>query len=100
MRNREKLQDLRNPEIVKDAEGGEKKEAFINAINRQLEVMEQSGEITTEQADEKRQAASLIEVGFSNDPEYDAELFIKSGIIGEEEMIELLNRDKEEDSSE
>jgi hypothetical protein len=74
------------------------KDVFIEALNKELSVMEQSGRISPGQAEEKRTAAALIEEGFSDDPTQDALIFSKAGIAGEKEIIGIL--DKSEDSFE
>ena len=52
----EKVEEAKNPQDV-----------FRGALNEELTAMEQSGRLTPEQAEEKRQAAALIETGFSDD---------------------------------
>ncbi len=68
------------------------KEIFLQALDKELTDMESSGNITPEQAKEKRQAATLIETEFSDDPKKDALIFSKAGIAGEAEMIELFQK--------
>ncbi len=68
------------------------KDIFQKALNDELVKMEASGRLTSEQAEEKRKAAALIETGFSDDPKHDALLFSKAGIADEKEMIELFKR--------
>ena len=53
---------------------------FQEALNDELIKMEASGRLTSEQAEEKRKAAALIETGFSDDPKQDALLFSRAGI--------------------
>ncbi|MBI4253268.1 hypothetical protein HY623_03795, partial [Candidatus Uhrbacteria bacterium] len=48
------------------------KDIFQKALNDELVKMEASGRLTSEQAEEKRRAAALIETGFSDDPRHDA----------------------------
>lgn len=75
------------------------KEQFINALEKQLSEMEKSGMISALQAQEKREAAALIETNLSNDPEHDALIFSRAGIAGEEEMIKIFDgNNKNEDS--
>lgn len=72
------------------------RDIFLDALNEELFSMENSGRISSEQAAEKRRAASLIEEGFSDDPKKDALLFAVAGIGGEEEIIKIIggSRDK------
>ena len=68
------------------------KDVFLNALNEELDVLERSGRVSPEQAEEKRRAAALIEMGFSDDPKRDALLFSRAGIAGEQEIIDILKR--------
>ncbi len=71
------------------------KNVFIETLNNELLAMEKSGQISSEQAEEKRQAAALIEEGFSADPAHDALIFSRAGIAGEKEMVDILNKTTE-----
>jgi hypothetical protein len=73
------------------------KDEFLGALNEELTAMEQSGRITSEQAEEKRKAAALIETGFSDDPKHDALMFSRAGIAGEKETIEILEKKSKEE---
>ena len=68
------------------------KDIFVIALNRELTEMVTRGVISSEAADEKRRAASLIETAFSDDPEHDAMIFAMAGIANEDEMIEILGK--------
>lgn len=70
------------------------REEFLSALNEELAAMEEAGRITSEQAEEKRKAAALIETGFSDDPKHDALMFSRAGIAGEKETIEILEKKK------
>ncbi len=70
------------------------KDEFLGALNKELAAFEQSGRITSEQAEEKRKAAALIETGFSDDPKHDALMFSRAGIAGEKETIEIFEKKK------
>jgi len=71
------------------------KDIFQKALDEELVKMETSGILTSEQAEEKRKAAALIETGFSNDPKHDALIFAKAGIAEEKEMVDVLNNASE-----
>jgi len=71
-----------------------KKSIFIDALNEELLTLEKSGRISSEQAEEKRKSGALIETGFSDDPKNDALLFSIAGIAGEEELIDIFNKNK------
>ena len=77
----EKVEEPKNPQDV-----------FRGALNEELTAMEQSGRLTPEQAEEKRQAAALIETGFSDDPKHDALIFSRAGIAEEKELIEIFDK--------
>ena len=53
--------------------------------------MEKLGKLSKKQADEKRESASLIESGFSDNPEHDALIFSNAGIANEAELIKIFN---------
>lgn len=71
------------------------KEIFISTLENELAEMEKSGRITSEQAQEKRDTAALIEKNFSDDPAYDATIFSRMGIVNEEEMVNLFNKKRD-----
>jgi len=75
-----------------------KKDLFINALNEELSTLEKSGRISSEQAEEKRKSASLIETGFSDDPKNDALLFSVAGIAGEKELIDIFSKNKSKEN--
>src|SRR3989338_6346836 len=77
----EKVEKTNNPRNI-----------FFGALNEELTAMEQSGRLTPEQAEEKRQAADLIETGFSDDPKHDALIFSRAGIAEEKELIEIFDK--------
>ena len=77
----EKVEEVKNPQDV-----------FLGALNEELTAMEQSGRLTPEQAEEKRQAAALIETGFSDDPKHDALIFSRAGIAEEKELIGIFDK--------
>jgi len=77
----EKVEETKNPQDV-----------FRGALNEELTAMEQSGRLTPEQAEEKRQAAALIETGFSDDPKHDALIFSRAGIAEEKELVEIFDK--------
>ena len=68
------------------------KEIFLNELNKQLAMMEKSGEISLEEAEGKRKSASLIENHFSGYPEFDARIFAMAGIAGNKEIIEEIKK--------
>jgi len=68
------------------------KEVFLAALEEELSAMEQSGRITSKEAEEKIKSASLIETGFSDDPKNDALVFSNAGVAEEKEMLEILNK--------
>ena len=74
------------------------RDIFQKALNDELVKMETSGRLTSEQAEEKRRAAALIETGFSGDPKHDALIFSKAGIAEEKEMVDILNKAPENSS--
>lgn len=71
------------------------KEVFMNALEKELVEMEESGKISAEQAREKREAAALIETNFSEDPAHDALIFSRAGIAGEKEMVDIFDKKKD-----
>ena len=77
----EKIEGAKNP-----------RDAFIESLDKELSAMEKSGRISAKQAEEKRKAAALIETGFSDDPAYDALLFLRAGIAEEKELIEIFDK--------
>ncbi len=77
----EKVEETKNP-----------KDTFFGVLNEELSAMEKSGRLTPEQAEEKRKAAALIEIGFSDDPKYDALLFSRAGIAEEKELVEIFDK--------
>ena len=77
----EKAEETKNPQDV-----------FRGALNEELTAMEKSGRLTTEQAEEKRQAAALIETGFSDDPKHDALIFSRAGIAEEKELVGIFDK--------
>ena len=77
----EKVEEVKNPQDV-----------FLGALNEELTAMEQSGRLTPEQAEEKRQAAALIETGFPDDPKHDALIFSRAGIAEEKELVEIFDK--------
>jgi hypothetical protein len=77
----EKAEETKNPQAI-----------FHGALNEELAAMEKSGRLTTKQVEEKRQAAALIETGFSDDPKHDALIFSRAGIAEEKEIIEIFDK--------
>lgn len=73
-------------------EAASEKDVFQEALNDELIKMQEAGEISPDQAEEKRKAAALIETGFSNNQKHDALLFSRAGIADEKELIELFKR--------
>ena len=67
------------------ANRAKRRDVFLNALNKLLYDMEDSGEISPEQAGDKREAAARIEAGFSDNPEDDALNFVKAGIAKEQQ---------------
>jgi len=60
----------------------------MRALGEYLVAKEQLGTISSQEADRKRQAAELIEVSFSDDPEHDAQMFVDANEYTEEELVE------------
>ena len=75
-----------------------KKDLFIDALNKELCILEKSGRISSEQVEEKRKSAALIETGFSNDPKNDALLFSVADIAGEKELIDIFTKNKSKEN--
>lgn len=71
---------------------------FLGALNEELAAMERSGKISPAEAEEKRGAAAMIEAGFSDNPRHDALLFSRTGIAGEEEILNILKKGDPEKS--
>lgn len=82
-KEKKESEEIRNP-----------KDIFMESLNKELSAMEKSGRLSPEQVKEKIKAATLIETGFSIDPEYDALVFSRAGIADEKEMIEIFNKKK------
>ena len=76
------------------------KEEFFSVIEQELPKMVRRGELTEEEAEEKRNSAALIEEGFSNNPQHDALMFLKTGKASEDEMLEMLQRRKANETTE
>ncbi|MFY9493108.1 MAG: hypothetical protein WAP55_01350 [Minisyncoccia bacterium] len=73
---------------------------FLGALNDELSAMEKAGRISSEQAEEKRKNASLIETGFSDDPKYDALVFSRAGVADEKELVAIFdNKNAEKELS-
>lgn len=90
----EGMAKLEKKEISQKAE-------FIAALNEELVAMEQTGKISAEQAQGKREAAELIEEGFSEDPKQDALIFSRVGVAGERGLTGIFNqKNQQTDSSE
>ncbi len=70
------------------------KEVFMDALDKELSTLVQSGRITEDRAEEKRSAGMLIEESFSDDPKHDALVFALAGNTSESEMVEVFNRKK------
>ncbi len=70
------------------------RDTFLNAVNIEINALEEAGRLTPEQASAKRESAALIEDNFSADPAQDALLFSRAGIADEAEMLEILNKEK------
>ncbi len=89
--------EARVPQPKKVEGVGSLRNVFLSALNKELAAMEQSGRLTPEQVEEKRQAAALIETGFSDDPRHDALMFARAGVAEEKEMILIMeNQNKSE----
>jgi len=85
----------KNLDLGRDAEANKiKKDIFIDVLNEELLTLEKSGRISLEQAEGKRKSAALVETGFSDNPKNDALLFSIAGIAGEEELIDIFNKNK------
>lgn len=80
------------PPASQESPEEQKKKMFIAALNEKLAEMQESGQLSPEQVEEKKIAVSKIETGLSDDPKSDAELFAISGIAEEAEMIDVLER--------
>ena len=74
--------------------GGSAKEKFVSALDTVLEQMQAQGVISAEQVADKRQAAQLIEEGFSENPQHDAEVFAHAGISDEKTLIGLFEKNQ------
>ena len=68
------------------------KEKFIRALDTVLEQMQDQGAMSAEQVADKRQAAQLIEEGFSENPQHDAETFAHAGVSDEKTLIGLFEK--------
>src|SRR3989344_7863219 len=90
----EKKQEVSQPEKIEELKNP--KDTFFNALNEELSVMEKSGRLTPEQAEEKRKSAALIETGFSDDPAYDALVFSRAGIADEKELVQIFDKKNSE----
>lgn len=74
------------------------RDVFLDQVNEELIAMEHTGRISPKQAEEKRKAAAIIEISFSDDPKHDALLFSRAGIAGEEETLGMLKKRSQEKS--
>ena len=86
--NKNAKQDA-EPVLSTKQENNYSADEFLRALEERLTSMEQLGQITADQAAEKRRVAALVEKGFSNNPVHDAELFAMAGISDEKKMIDL-----------
>lgn len=84
-------QSSKDEASLKDKEriGEDERIRFLNALNKELNSMIDSGMISPEQATEKRAVALVIDNGFSKNPEEDALSFARAGVIERKE-----NKDK------
>lgn len=65
-----------------------RREIFWDTLNQLIAEMEESEEMTAREAQQKREAGSLIRTGFTDDPAYDAYVFSIAEWVPEERLVE------------
>ena len=85
---------LENPShtSANQEKGSSAKEKFISALDTVLKQMQVQGILSAEQVMNKKQAAQLIEEGFSKNPQDDAEIFAHAGTSDEKTLIGLFEK--------
>ena len=84
-----------NPEESEKTQEESKKKAFLSALDKELLVLAKNNRISPEEIQDKKEAAQIIETGFSDNPQKDALIFAGSGIFGTEELVAIFNQKQE-----
>lgn len=81
---------------VEQVLSNDKKAEYLEALDKELASLVESGRISPEEAKGKRERADQIETGFSDDLAHDALMFATAGVVSEKERIEIINKGRKD----